>query len=203
MLDVQRSLNFPVRADGSPKLSRIVDEGLLIALSAVRMAIKNRLIVGALRDFHNYDPLEYGAVAIAQLTLLADQNKADAKRVAAEKRSFGTTIWLGELTQDQRLDIKLLHRRRRVYKGLAAALRTVAADQVHVARLVESARIDAGSEVSQALQAKLIDRVIDPREPDYEFERPDRVRALGDDLAALLAAHEAGHRPNSSVTPPA
>ncbi|MBC7518458.1 MAG: hypothetical protein H7248_06170 [Microbacteriaceae bacterium] len=190
MLKVQRSSSSPVRADGSPKISRIVDEGLLIALSAVRMAIKNRLIVGALRDFHNYDQSEYGQFAIAQITLLAEQNRADAKRVAIEKRSFGPAVWVIELTPDQRSDVKLLNRRRRVYKRLATALLAVGADAQQVSELVETARIDAGAEISDALQTRLIDRVIDPREPDYEFERPDRLRTLSDDLAALLAARE-------------
>lgn len=190
MIGVQQIAGSSVRADGSPKISRVVDEGLLIALSAVRMAIKNRVIIGALRDFHDYDPDEYREIAVAQLAILVAQNKADARRVTREKRSFVTAVWLSELTPDQRGDVKLLHRRRRVYKGLAAALRSVAADPDHLRQLVETARIDAGSEIGDALQAKLIDRVIDPREPDYEFERPDRMRRLGDDLVTLLAAHE-------------
>lgn len=191
MFDVLRPSSSLGRADDSPKFSRIVDEGLLIALSAIRMAVKNHLIVGALRDLRDYDPVEYGEIVRAQLTLQIEQNRAAAKRVSAEKRRLGAALWLSELTPDERLDLKLLARRRRMYRGLASALRAVAADARQVQQLVETARIDAGSEIGDALQLRLIDRVIDPRAPDYEFERPHRMRSLGDELAALLAAHEA------------
>ena len=68
-------------ASGAPSTARIVDEGMLIALSAVRMAVKNGIIVGALRDHSDYDPERYAALARHELEQVARENDEDSTRV--------------------------------------------------------------------------------------------------------------------------
>ena len=61
--------------------ARAVDEGVMIALTAIRMAVKNRIIVGALRDRATYNPEAYIAAAREEITTLARQNDDLATRL--------------------------------------------------------------------------------------------------------------------------
>ena len=61
--------------------ARAVDEGVMIALTAIRMAVKNRIIVGALRDRATYNPELYIAAAREEITTLARQNDDLATRL--------------------------------------------------------------------------------------------------------------------------
>jgi hypothetical protein len=170
----------------TPSTKRIVAEGLLIALSAVRMAVKNRIIIGALREHRDYDQAEYAAIAQHELHLLALQNTDTARRVGRLRRALANVRWTESLSEDQRLDLRQLTRRRRVHRRLAVALHEVAADDAQVARLVEQAQADASQEIGRALSARLIAQDVDRREPDYEKRRADRARDLVSiDLAAL------------------
>lgn len=170
----------------APSTRRIVAEGLLIALSAVRMAVKNRIIIGALREHRDYDQAEYAAIAQHELHLLALQNTDTARRVGRLRRTLANVRWTESLSEDQRLDLRQLTRRQRVHKRLAVALHEVAADDAQVARLVEQAQADASQEIGRALSARLIAQDVDRREPDYEKRRADRARDLVSiDLAAL------------------
>jgi hypothetical protein len=77
-------------APGSPGTvpsSRATDEGLLIALTAIRMAVKNRIIVGALRDQKQYLPESYVEVARDEIASLALQNDILAARLENEART--------------------------------------------------------------------------------------------------------------------
>lgn len=178
----------PAEVVDAPAEERIVDEGLLIALSAVRMAVKNRIIVGALRDHRNFDRLEYAEIATRELRVLARQNEEYGKRVSKIRSELAKPRLFIELSEDERTDLHQLALRRRVHEGLTIALKAVAADSVQVASLVESAQQDAGAEITGAVAARLVAQVVDRREPNYELQRADRTRTLVDlDLAALLA----------------
>ena len=179
------------RAKGSPRAvaaRRMVDEGLLIVLSAVRMAVKNRIIIGALRDHQDFDDSDYPARARLELERIARQNEADARRVMRARKKLLKLRWSESLDDDRRNDIKQLVLRRKVYKSLALALRAVAADDAKVAGLVEASRTDASHEVGNALTVRLIEQAFDHAEPDYVILRGERMETLADDLAALMAA---------------
>jgi hypothetical protein len=182
-----------------PQVKRIVDEGLLIALSAVRMAVKNGIIVGALGDHFDYDPARYAVLARDELDRLIRQNDEDARRVGRLRRALTTARWSSSLTEDQRGDVSQLALRRRVHKKLAAALGAVAGDGEHVARLVEGARRAASDEINDAVTARLIRLSIDARDPDYEQRRAARTEMLVHlDLALLKLTHAAGAGPAGS-----
>jgi regulator of protease activity HflC (stomatin/prohibitin superfamily) len=67
--------------------ARTTDEGLLIALTAIRMAVKNRIIVGALRDQKQYLPESYVDVAREEIASLALQNDVLAARLEDQART--------------------------------------------------------------------------------------------------------------------
>lgn len=179
-----------VKAKGGQRAvsRRMVDEGLLIALSAVRMAVKNRIIIGALRDHRDFDDADYPDRARLELERIARQNEADSRRVKRARKKLLKLRWSETLDNDRRGDITQLVLRRKVYEALALALRAVAADEAKVAELVESARTDASHEIGNALTVRLIEQAFDRAEPDYIILRGERMETLAGDLAALVAA---------------
>ncbi|HSP74761.1 MAG TPA: hypothetical protein VLO31_00920 [Cryobacterium sp.] len=174
-------------------IERIVDEGLLIALSAVRMAVKNHILVGALREHRDFAEADYTAAARSELNRLARQNVEDAERVGRQGKDLGRQRSAFEITDDDRIEVRHLALRRRVHLKLADALRAVAADDEQVAGLLERARTDASEEFGAALAVRLVEQIVDRREPDYEQRRAERVRVLvSTDLAALMSNVRAG-----------
>ena len=175
--------------------ARAVDEGVLIALSAVRMVVKNRIIIGVLREHADYSAADYAAIAQRELERLARQSEADARRVKRAKKALVKLRLTGPSNENRRGDIKQLTLRRRVYESMARALRAVAGDDGRIADLVETARTDASDEIRNALTTKLITLATVHEEPDYLIDRYDRLGAfLSIDFAGLLNANRAKKR---------
>lgn len=134
-------------------VERVVEEGLLIALTAVRMQVKNHFIVAAIRDDQSYEPEVLAEYARNEIEILAEQNV--------------------KLARDQ-----LTARNIGIYRGVADALREVAADDERIAATVEQSRQEAWQEVSGAVAKTLAARAVDPRDPDYAADRDARLREL-------------------------
>ena len=142
-------------------VERVVEEGLLIAMTALRMQVKNSMIVDAIRNDNSYDPEALASVARAELETMAAQNV--------------------RLARDQ-----LTARNIAIYRGLADALRELAADGTRISEVVEQSREEAWREVSGAVATTLAARAVDPRDPAYEEEKDARIRdLLTVDLARL------------------
>ena len=173
---------------GAPSTARIVDEGMLIALSAVRMAIKNRIIVGALRDHSDYVPADYARLTRQEIEAVARENDEDSTRVERLGSYLSRTTGKGKGRdlENKRRDVVRLGRRRTLHDNVAARLRELAADDDAVTKLVEKARSDALQEINEALAARLLAQRVDQRQPGYAAARTERMRAVGAiDLAAL------------------
>lgn len=169
-----------------PSEVRIVEEGLMIAMSAVRMAVKNHIIVGALREHLDFDRLAYAETARSELDTLARQNEEYAERVGDLRKDIIKKRWKTELTIDQKGDLVQLALRRRVHERLAIALDTVSRDTDALQDLVRDSQQDASREIGSALTTKLM-QVIDRRDPNYERGRAFRLQTLiSVDLADLL-----------------
>ncbi|MGY4856463.1 hypothetical protein [Cryobacterium sp. AP23] len=178
---------------GRAPISRIVDEGLLIALSSVRMAVKNDIIVAGLAEHADYDLARFADTTRRELLALASENLESAIRVGHQRKELTSSTWRLDLSQDQLMDIRQLKLRKRVHKRLAAALVAVAEDEEHVARLVLDSQSAASEEIQAAMQARLMRLSIDPLDPDYQLHRAERTEMfLMVDLALLkLKADEA------------
>lgn len=167
---------------------RIVDEGLLISLSAVRMAVKNHILVGALREHLNFEGADYSVTARHELDVLARQNEEYSVRVSRMRDVLVKDRWKLELTRDQRADVRQFALRRRVHDRLTVELDALSQDDDRVSAIVDKARADASHEFAQALAAKLIRQNVDGTEPDYERKLAERRAAfVRIDLAKLLA----------------
>jgi hypothetical protein len=178
-----------------PDLERTVEEGLLIALSAVRMAVKNDIIVGALREHFDYDSARYADNARTELHHLARQNEDYARRVSRMGRELSSKK-RRNLTDDQRHDLKQFALRFRAHERLTLALDAVADDDEQVARIVASAQRSASEEVSSAVSSKLIELAVDESAPDYARHRSERLEAFVlINLAMLKSKHDKATRP--------
>ena len=172
------------------KVKAMVDEGLFIALTAARMAVKNEIIIGALREHADYSPDRYADAARRELDVLIRQNDAYARRVRRLRKALTRSRWTSDLTEDQHGDISQLRLRRRVHERLSVALKAVAADDRHVARIVERAQRAASDEIRAAVSAKLVRLAIDDRDPHYEERRAARTEVfVSIDLAVLRLKH--------------
>ena len=153
-------------------VERVVDEGMLIATSAVRMAIKNRIIVAVLRDGAAFDTSGMAEEARAEFEVLADRNAESARRV-----------WRDGDWDDEPQDDSAVARHRAIFLGLEAALRENAADDGTIAELVTAARDDALAEVVGTMAPRSYSARDDA---DYEADRAERMRLLvAVDLADL------------------
>ncbi|TFC07006.1 hypothetical protein E3O42_01100 [Cryobacterium adonitolivorans] len=174
-------------------ISRIVDEGLLIALSSVRMAVKNDIIVAGLAEHADYDMARFAASARREMLALAEENQESAERVRVQRKELTSSTWRYDLTQDQLMDLRKLKLRRKVHKLLAVALAAVAEDEEQVARLVRDAQKAASNELQDAMHTRLMRLSIDALDPEYQLRRAERTEMFVlVDLALLkLKADEA------------
>ena len=154
------------------------DEGLLITLSAVRMSVKNSIIVKAMRDHVNFVEADYASIARAELLKLSKRNTHDAERVEKQRKRLTKFRGSYSYDDDTRQDIKLLGRRRKVYEQLATALNEVAANDERVAEIVSGAQSDAAAEIVGAFSTRLVEQARVANEPDYEKKRAHRIKEL-------------------------
>ncbi|MCX7521894.1 hypothetical protein OSC27_06325 [Microbacterium sp. STN6] len=160
-------------------IERVVEEGALIATSSVRMAVKNRVIVAALRDDSRFDSEMLVSFARRRMRAIAQENEQTADRLLAPAEPVsGAPAGAIEIDSEAILDEE--HRRRpTVHRMLASRLRQQADDVELASTIVEEARDDAWQEVAREIGRQLDKRAYSPdREPDYESERAERMRQL-------------------------
>jgi len=166
------------------------DEGLLVAESAGRMSLKNRLIVDALRGDEAYSPDRAAASAREVLLELAEEAEAAAERVAAERRTAEQREGRSQHQHDyHRADASNLRLRERVNAAVSKRLAELRSDDAYLGELAENAREDAWTEIAAAIDARLA-REWPEIEVDetYERERDERMRGLILDLERELQA---------------
>ena len=163
-----------------PSTERIVEEGMLIAMAAVRMALKNRIIVAALREHSDYDPERYADFARQELHAVAEQNVEDSTRVERLGSYLHRTTGAGKgrELENKRRDVIRLGRRRTLHDQVAERLRRIADDDEQVAALVDQARNDALTEINDAISMRLRAQHADPTRPEYVANRAARMQAV-------------------------
>ncbi len=170
-------------------VSELVDEAVLIAGSGVRMAVKNLIILRALRDGANYDEARIIDSVRQELQNMADEKDADAARLAALRADIQKRPGQPAHHDDyRRVDSDMIERREDVSHGLAVRLRELSEDDDYVKQLVDVAHAFAWDEIAASVEQKLL-AAAQPVDDKYEEYRDDRLlRLLGDlnDLEAGL-----------------
>src|SRR5215207_5546409 len=109
-----------------PSIDLQVDEGLLIVASAFRLALKNLLIVRALRDGADYDESALVAALNAEIGGLITEKEEEAVRLRKAMRSArrrkGWASWHDDYRQQ---DMPALERRAEISGRLVDRLRSL------------------------------------------------------------------------------
>ena len=168
----------------------MVDEGALIVASTVRMAVKNLIIVSALRDHIDFDEDAMLAEVRSELHRLADEKREDADRIErfgelAEGR-FGKA---SHQTDYHESDLDSLDLRTQVSRSLAERLDELSTDDAYTRDLVEQARERAFEEFASSVEQKLAGIPQTSTDASYRKGRAERLRQLVKvDLAELERA---------------
>jgi hypothetical protein len=174
-------------------VERTVEEGLLIALTAVRMAVKNQIILGVLRDKLDYEPDDYAAVARDQLAMLADENESHANRFHDALNAPGATPVQPDPDFGD-AETKRLETLEQVHSRLAEVLRTFGEDEEQIRQIVSTARHNAWDEIGDAWITKLRSELPAPLDESYRWQRAGRLQEfVYIDLAGLLLQHSNSH----------
>lgn len=173
----------PPEVEPAP-VRRIVDEGVMIAAAAVRMTLKNRIIVGALREKLDFDRAALIAQARTEFELLATHNDEAARRW--RRRDNGGPVPAIDLSGRSAREDELEDRHARIYSRTTEVLLEAASDEATLAAIVEQARDEAWSEIAAAITDRIECAVRPCDDPNYEKYRGARLRAFVDiDLASL------------------
>ncbi len=160
--------------------SDVVTDALILATAAVRSAVKNLLIVRALRDNADYEQSWWLDAVAKEFEVIAAENDADIARLEAERQRARKKQGRAQHPADFRSrDAPVLKRRIRVLTKIAARLRDIAKDEDAVLALVAEARAAALDEITTARHDP------SPRAASDPAERAAGLAGLADDLAAL------------------
>jgi histone H3/H4 len=165
-------------------IGAVVSDGLVISLAAVRLSVKNHIIITALRDHDDFDLDALARFARREVIRLADESSETAARIEMgvdplAEPPFGER----EVTRVAR---EASDRRPRVERELSKALRAAANDEAVISEVVCEAQDSASTELRRAVTSKLVAQQFDA-DPHYDRERATRIRTfVAIDLAELL-----------------
>ena len=172
----------------APTAEQSLEEGMLLAEYATRMAVKNHIVVDTIQYGHDFDPARHTAEAAAMLRELASEQGEAAGRIEEELAQATGMRGDARHPHDYRdVDVANLQLRHTVALALADALRAEAESEDELLRIVERSRQDAWDEVSRAIEAGLdAFSGVEALKENYERERPARLKLLiWRDLARL------------------
>ncbi|CAG7612475.1 asparagine synthase [Leucobacter soli] len=181
-------------------VEEIIEQGMLVADVAVRMTVKNTIIMNALKRRMDYDEEQIVDMVRDAIDELARERERDARhieRVRDEIRSTGRSSWSeSEYGND---DNRTLRHRQEVYEGVADELRACAADAEYLARTAERARAAAWDEIGDSLK----ERATHPyyaggATPEYRRARDERIQLFIERDLTELMQQQAG-RPGVSA----
>lgn len=174
-------------------VEEIAEEGVLIAASAVRMAVKNRQIVRALRDRADYSEKNAVAAAREVFRALAREKRDEVERldeiIELTRDRPGRAL---HQTDYRKGDADRLERREQVSDILADRLEELAEDDAYVLGIVEAARQSAWDEIGASITSKLLRRPeLEADTREYREHRAERIRELVKVDLPLLEASSA------------
>jgi len=177
----------------APKIEAQIEDGVLVALAAVRLAVTNRLIVRSLRDGQDYNEERLRQRVTNEILKVAAEKEKDAERIRAILETVADKPGAADDASDFRArDAKMLKRRAKVSEGLAERLNELAvdpdvlgevADRAHAAFLDEFA-------VSVARGVRAFDDPVRGA-PLSAMDRNAALQGLSEDLDALERAGRA------------
>ncbi|MFS0735148.1 asparagine synthase [Microbacterium sp. 1P10UB] len=174
------------------KTSEAVEEGVSIASSAARLAVRNHILVQTISRGEPFVVEDIAAYAREMLENLAQEQDTAAALAKRQRKKAWGRFSDPDGTHDYRdRDTRNLRKRQRQYARVAARLREVAADDSAVRELVEEARDAAWGDVEANLNRRLrVEGMTADSYPDYAQLRSARMQALRLVDLPRLAAHQ-------------
>ncbi len=167
-------------------IEEMVDDGVLIAAAATRLAIKNLVILKAMRDRVDYSIDRTAAAVRQELENLAVEKDGDAQRLITERDRAALRSGSSHSHSDYRqADLEALESRAAVSRSLAERLRELSTDDAFVAELVEGSHAAAWREIAASITAKAALATGVVQDARYTRERGERLLGLLGDLNDL------------------
>ncbi|MER3390795.1 MAG: hypothetical protein RJQ01_12300 [Microcella sp.] len=161
-----------------------VEEGVLVARSALRLAIKNRIILLTLRDETPWSDLTMIELARREIETLREELTQTAERLeaasATPRRLFGLSR---RAAANRRQDAEHQRTRARILRGVVDRLREIEDDPAQTHALLAVAREETLAELTQA-------RLIPRGAEQSEEERRASIDAVKEDLREMLALQQ-------------
>ncbi len=167
-------------------LDDVIEDALRIAFHGVKMTVKNRLILDALREHKPFDHEELEEVARAEYQSLAASSREAAVR-AQQQLDRDAGAYSGRIYPGGKpVEIEPDHRRKPLaLRAVADAYETRALEPASLNKLIDEAKAAAWDEIGVALASRLSKSRPD-EDPEYLAFRDERLaRFIAEDLAAL------------------
>lgn len=163
-------------------IDSLVEEGLLIARSALRLAIKNHIIIRALRERADFDYDDLHRALRDEVNALASERAADAERLEeARDRARKRKGRARHQTDYRQADVELLRLREQIDRVLVQRLQDLVDDEAFFREIVDAARDAAMTEIMQA-GLWPAETAVDER---YRVARRARMESVKRDLLEL------------------
>lgn len=170
-------------------VEEIVEQGLLVADVAVRMTVKNEIIMNALKRHADYDEAQIRDMVRQAVDDLAKERVRDARHIARmreEIRDTGHSSWSeSDYGND---DNRTLRHRQEVYEKVAEELEARAKDEEYLRTTAERARTLAWGEIGDSLKERATHPYYSGGDSEeYRQARESRIQQLIEkDLTALV-----------------
>ena len=176
------------------RTSEAIAEGVAIATAAVRLTVKNQILVGTIAQGGTFEIEHYMEEARVALRAMADESEQAAEHLTALRKRARGRHSDPHGTHDYRdRDVRNLRRRAKQSTGVANHLREMTEDPEALKTLVEEARAAAWADVRSNLDRRLrVEGMRADQDPEYEQMREARMQALKlVDLQALSSEQRA------------
>ena len=130
-------------------LEQHVGEGVLVARSALRLAVKNGVILATLRDARPWNTAHIESIAREAVDALIAELSATADRLEAEAAAH-PVHGRGKKRHDAERELSRLELRARTARGVVQRLHVMHDDEATIVRLVQVARDDTLMELTKA-----------------------------------------------------
>ena len=184
------------------RTSEAIAEGVAIATAAVRLTVKNQILVGTIARGGTFEIEHYMDEARAALRAMADESEQAAEHLTALRKRARGRHSDPHGTHDYRdRDVRNLRRRAKQSTGVANHLREMTDDPEALRALVEEARAAAWADVRSNLDRRLrVEGMRADQDPEYEQMREARMQALKlVDLQALSSEQRARRKREKAV----
>ncbi|GAA2898589.1 asparagine synthase [Microbacterium esteraromaticum] len=184
------------------RTSEAIAEGVAIATAAVRLTVKNQILVGTIARGGTFEIDHYMDEARAALRAMADESEQAAEHLTALRKRARGRHSDPHGTHDYRdRDVRNLRRRAKQSTGVANHLREMTEDPEALKALVEEARAAAWADVRSNLDRRLrVEGMRADQDPEYEQMREARMQALKlVDLQALSSEQRARRKREKAV----